>query len=135
MDYNRRDRIQLFIFLETCSYFFAFGGFMSKKESEFQAKLIEEIENKFEGCYVFKNDPTYRQGFPDITILYEDKWAVLECKKSEKDKHQPNQDYYVEQLNNMSYSSFIYPENKEEVLSELQRALKPRRASRISRSK
>ena len=108
---------------------------MSKKESEFQAKLIEEIENKFEGCYVFKNDPTYRQGFPDITILYEDKWAVLECKKSEKDKHQPNQDYYVEQLNNMSYSSFIYPENKEEVLSELQRALKPRRASRISRSK
>lgn len=105
------------------------------KESDFQKELIKELEETYEGAYVFKNDPTYRQGFPDITILYEDKWAVLECKKSEKEKHQPNQDYYVEQLNNMSYSSFIYPENKEEVLSELQRALKPRRSSRISRSK
>lgn len=108
---------------------------MAKKESGFQAELINEIENMFEGCYIFKNDPTYRQGFPDITILYEDKWAVLECKRSKKDKHQPNQDYYVEELNKMSYSNFIYPENKEEVLCELQRALKPRRSSRLSRSK
>ena len=108
---------------------------MAKKESEFQTKLIEEIEDIFEGCFVFKNDPTYRQGFPDITILYKDKWAALECKKSEKEKHQPNQDYYVEQLNQMSYSSFVYPENKEEVLSELQQALKPRRSTRVSRSK
>ena len=108
---------------------------MAKKESTFQANLIKEIENEFPGCYVFKNDPTYRQGFPDITILYKKRWAVLECKKSEKEKHQPNQDYYVEALNNMSYSSFIYPENKEEVMDELQRALKPRRTSRVSRSK
>lgn len=108
---------------------------MGKKESNFQRELIEEIEKTFPGCYVFKNDPTYRQGFPDITILYNDKWATLECKRSEKDKHQPNQDYYVDDLNKMSYSSFIFPENKEEVMDELQRALKPRRSSRISRSK
>ena len=108
---------------------------MAKKESDFQAKLIAEIEEEFEGCYVFKNDPTYRQGFPDITILYKNRWAALECKKSEKEKHQPNQDYYVEQLNQMSYSSFVYPENKEEVMDELQRALKPGRASRVSRGK
>lgn len=108
---------------------------MSKKESDFQRELIKEIEEKFKGCYVFKNDPTFRQGFPDITILYKNKWAVLECKKSKTEKHQPNQDYYVEDLNNMSYSSFVYPENKEEVMDELQRALKPRRASRVSRSK
>ena len=108
---------------------------MNKKESNFQRELIEEIEETFPGCYVFKNDPTYRQGFPDITILYKDKWATLECKRSARDKHQPNQDYYVEDLNKMSYSSFIFPENKEEVMNELQRALKPGRASRVSRGK
>lgn len=108
---------------------------MGKKESDFQTQLIKEIEQTFEGCMVFKNDPTYRQGFPDITILYKKRWACLECKKSEKEKHQPNQDYYVEELNKMSYSNFIYPENKEEVLGELQRALKPGRRSRISGSK
>lgn len=108
---------------------------MGKKESIFQRDLIKEIEETFKGCYVFKNDPTYRQGFPDITILYKNRWAVLECKKSAKDKHQPNQDHYVEDLNKMSYSNFVYPENKEEVMNELQRALKPGRGSRISGSK
>ena len=94
------------------------------KEADFQMNLIGELEEMFEGCYIFKNDPSYRQGFPDLTILYKDRWAVLECKRGKKEKHQPNQDYYVEELNKMSYSSFIYPENKEEVLGELQRALK-----------
>lgn len=108
---------------------------MARKESDFQANLIKEIEETFKGCYVFKNDPTYRQGFPDITILYKNRWAVLECKRSENDKHQPNQDFYVNELNEMSYSNFVYPENKEEVMDELQHALKPGRRSRVSRSK
>lgn len=108
---------------------------MAKKESDFQSDLIDELESIFEGSIIMKNDPTYRQGFPDILILHNDKWALLECKKSEKEKHQPNQDYYVDICNEMSYASFIYPENKEEVLSELQCALEPRRRSRISRSK
>lgn len=102
-------------------------------ESKFQSKLIKEIRELFPGCKILKNDPNYLQGFPDLTILYNDRWAVLEC-KDDKDSHrQPNQEYYVEDLNRMSYSAFIYPENKEDILDELQQALAPRRAARVSR--
>lgn len=94
-------------------------------ESTFQAKLIKKIKHLFKGCIVLKNDANYIQGFPDILILYKKRWAALECKKTKDATHQPNQDYYVELLNNMSYSSFIYPENEEEILHELQQALKP----------
>ena len=85
-------------------------------------KLIKDLKKRLPGCVVIKNDASYIQGFPDVTVFYKDKWAVLECKKSAKAKKQPNQEYYVDTLNRMSYSSFIYPENKEEVLNELQRA-------------
>ena len=95
---------------------------MSKLESEFQAKLIAELKIIFPGCVVMKNDANYIQGIPDLTILYKDKWACLECKQSKNSKKRPNQGYYIEKLNEMSYSSFIFPENKEEVLRELQQA-------------
>ena len=104
-----------------------------KKESKFQAELIRELKELYPGCKILKNDPNYIQGFPDLTILYKDKWAVLECKRSENEHHQPNQDHYVEELNEMSYSSFIFPENKEKVLNDLEQAFKPRRKSRISK--
>ena len=92
------------------------------KENQFQSKLIKEIKERFPGCMVLKNDPNYIQGIPDLTILHKNKWATLECKKDEKSKHQPNQDIYVERMNDMSFSKFIYPENKEEVLDELERS-------------
>ncbi len=89
------------------------------RESQFQAKLIREIKERFPGCMVLKNDANYIQGIPDLLILHKDRWAVLECKKSENESHQPNQDYYVEKLNDMSFSRFIFPENRSEVLTEL----------------
>ena len=95
-----------------------------KKESAFQKQLKDELEEMFPGCIIMKNDATDIQGIPDLTILYKDKWATLECKKSENADHQPNQDYYVETMNEMSFSSFIFPENKEEVLHELQQTFK-----------
>ena len=91
-----------------------------QKESSFQAKLIKELKIRFPGCIVTKNDADYIQGIPDLTVLYGRHWAALECKRSEKFAHRPNQDYYVEKMNQMSYARFISPENKEEVLDELQ---------------
>lgn len=91
-------------------------------ESEFQKKLIDEIKQRYHGCIVMKNDPTYIQGIPDLLILYKNKWAALECKKNKSSSRQPNQKYYVDTMADMSFASFIYPENKEEVLDELQRA-------------
>lgn len=93
------------------------------KESVFQNRLIEKLKKELPGCVVMKNDSGYIQGIPDLTIVYKDKWATLECKRSKNESHQPNQDYYVEHMNNMSFSRFIYPENKEEVLEELRRFL------------
>lgn len=93
------------------------------KESEFQSKLIKEIDDIFDGrCMILKNDPNYLQGCPDLTVMFGSKWALLECKKSEHEHHQPNQDYYVNWANNNGgFARFIYPENKEEVLNELRR--------------
>lgn len=88
-------------------------------ERNFQSKLIKELRQMFPGCMILKNDPNYIQGFPDLTILYKDKWAVLECKKHANAKRRPNQEFYVNQLNEMSFSRFIEPGNKEEVLHEL----------------
>ena len=97
---------------------------MSKKENEFQPSVINELERRFPGSIVTKLDSAHIQGIPDLLILYNDKWATLECKKSEEDrKHpRPNQEYYVGKMNDMSFSRFIYPENREEVMSELQQA-------------
>ena len=92
---------------------------MGKLESDFQKELMDEIRAIYPGCVILKNDSGYIQGFPDWTIFYKDKWVVLEAKAHRKAKHQPNQDYYVEKLNEMSYSSFVYPENKEQVLRDL----------------
>ena len=95
---------------------------MGKNENEFQSKLIKELKVRFPGCIVTKLDANHIQGIPDLLILWNDRWAVLECKKSAKAKHQPNQDYYVKRLDEMSFSRFIFPENKESVLDELQSA-------------
>ena len=104
-------------------------------ENKFQEALVKELETLLPGSIVLKNDPNYIQGIPDLTILYKNKWAALEVKDSKSATKRPNQSYYVDLLDGMSFSRVIYPENKEEVLDELQRALKPRRASRISKSK
>lgn len=94
-------------------------------ESKFQADLKKELQTRFPGCIVTKLDSSYIQGIPDLLVLYKDKWATLECKKSANAKKQPNQPYYVDKMNEMSFSRFIYPENKEEVLSELQQTFEP----------
>lgn len=98
---------------------------MSKLESKFQKELMDEIRKLYPGCIILKNDPSYIQGFPDWTILYKNKWVVLEAKRDKNAKKQPNQEYYVKRLNDMSFSSFVYPENKEDVLNGIQQTFHP----------
>lgn len=97
---------------------------VSKLERDFQAQLIKDLKRIFPGCMVMKLDSGYIQGIPDLLLLWNDKWATLECKRSENSSHRPNQNYYVEHMNDMSFSRFIFPENKEEVLHELQQAFR-----------
>lgn len=92
------------------------------KENKFQSELIKDIVNRFPGAIVLKNDPNYKQGIPDLTVLYNTHWATLECKRSLNAPHRPNQDHYVNVMNDMSFSRFVSPENKEDVLNDLQRS-------------
>ena len=94
------------------------------KESKFQAELKKELKTMFPGCIVTKLDSGDIQGIPDLLILYKNKWATLENKRSATASKRPNQEYYVNKMNEMSFSRFIFPENKEEVLNELRKAFK-----------
>lgn len=94
----------------------------TKLERDFQSGLIKELKALLPGCIITKLDSSYIQGIPDLLILFKNKWATLECKKSASAKKQPNQDYYVNLMNEMSFSRFISPENKEEVFHEMEQA-------------
>lgn len=93
------------------------------KENKFQADLIKHIKCRCPECIVLKNDPNYLQGIPDLLILNHDKWAALEVKKDKTAKKRPNQEYYVNKMNDMSFARFISPENEEEVLDAMEQAL------------
>lgn len=93
-------------------------------ERDYQAKLIKKLRCMFKGCFILKNDSEYCPGVPDLLILYEDMWAMLEVKTSENAKEEPNQPEYVDMLDHMSFAAFIYPENEEEVLSELKQTFR-----------
>ena len=92
------------------------------KEVKYQADLIKTLKRMFPGCVIFKGNAAETQGVPDLTILYRHMWAMLEVKTSATAPQQPNQDYWVEHYDDMSYAAFIYPENEKEVLDGLQRA-------------
>ena len=89
-------------------------------EREYQKKLVKKLKDKFPGCYVIKNDAQLKQGIPDLLVLYSNKWVALEVKKSSTAGHRPNQDLHVERMNEMSYASFIYPENEAQVFKDLE---------------
>lgn len=91
-------------------------------ESEYQSRIISRVKQLLPGCIVMKNDSSYLPGIPDLLILYNDRWAMLEVKLHVLSRHQANQDYYVDLLNSMSFAAFVYPGVEEEVLYDLQSA-------------
>ena len=101
-------------------------------ENQYQGKLIKKLELRFPGCIVLKNDAGLVQGIPDLTLLYGQYWAALEVKASMNTIKQPNQDFFVQKLDDMSFTAYIYPENEEEVLSALQSAFTTPRQTRVS---
>lgn len=103
------------------------------RESKFEHDLIIELGKEFPGCIILKNNANFFQGIPDRLILYGDRWAAFEVKDRPTANHQQNQDYYVELLNEMSFAAFVYPQNKEWFLNELQQALRPNRRTRLSK--
>lgn len=119
MDYYRESRMSHIFYIFSINL----GDFMTY-EALFQKNLIKQIKRLFPTCIVLKNDANYLQGFPDLLVLYKDKWAALECKRTEHASRQPNQEYYISLLKDMSYASFVYPENREKVLDELQSTFK-----------
>ena len=102
-------------------------------ENEYQRRLIKKLKVLFEDCIVLKNDPGYMQGVPDILILFRNKWAALETKKSPTSPKRPNQRFYVQKMNEMSYAAFVCPENEEDVLDDLQQTFRPARSTRFSK--
>jgi hypothetical protein len=103
-------------------------------ENQYQAKLIKKLKEMFPGCIILKADSSYQQGIPDLVILWGNHWASLEVKPFPMATSQPNQNYYIQRLDEMSFAAYIYPENEEEVLSALQQAFEPPRGARISKS-
>lgn len=100
-------------------------------ESQFQAQVIKELKQRFDGCIVMKLDSAYKQGIPDLLFLHDGFWATLECKKTSVSAHRPNQKYWVNKMNEMSFSKFIYPENKEVIFDEIQHAYEAQRDARV----
>lgn len=104
-------------------------------ERDFQAKFIKKVRRMFPGCWVLKNDSGYQQGVPDWAIFYGNKWAMLEIKRERPTKEsdwEPNQEWFIEEFDRMSFAACVYPENEQEVLDDLQRAFTPRRGARLS---
>jgi hypothetical protein len=105
---------------------------MAIKEGEYQNRIIKKLEFRFPGCIILKTDSGYQQGIPDLIFLWREFWAVLEVKTSAAAALQPNQNYYIERLDKMSFAAYIYPENEEEVFIALQQAFEPPRRARVS---
>lgn len=91
-------------------------------ESAFTRRVLSRIEDMFPGCQIIRGDASIQQGIPDYFILWGPCWASLEFKKSPKAGRQPNQEYFVRLLNEMSFAAFIDPESEEEVLHALEQA-------------
>lgn len=133
--------VESFLFCTCLTRFHSYGSKgkgvpAMRNENHFQSALIKEIKGKLEDCVILKNDGSnVPQGFPDLLILYKNQWGALECKREEKADKQPNQEYYVDKLDDMSFSRFISPENKEEVLNELYSTFGLSRSTRVSRRK
>lgn len=90
----------------------------SQFKSAFKRKLLELARQKRKDLVIIE---VYDQrSMPDVIVLCGEKWAALEFKRSSQAAHRPNQDYFVDKLDQMSFATFVHPQNEEEVINELE---------------
>lgn len=88
-------------------------------ESKFQSELIERLKKTFVGCVVLKNDSGYLQGIPDLTVFYQNTYAILEVKRSASEPFRPNQEYYLALFAQWVYAAVVHPDNVDAVINDL----------------
>lgn len=96
----------------------------SKRENEYQAGVIKKLKDLVKPIdgEVIKLNPKQIQGIPDWEIIANGKYALLEIKRDKDAGHRPNQDYYIEKHSKRgAFTSFMYPENEEQVISGLKK--------------
>lgn len=106
-----------------------------KLEAKFQGELVKELESLYPGVIVLKNDAQLRTGIPDLIVLYKNKWVMLEVKAHRDAEKQPNQDWYIDKCDDMSFAAFIFPENKNEVLDAIQQTFRLAEPARVAERK
>lgn len=112
------------------------------REDVYHTKLVKRLDHTFPGCIIVRLDPRfvdfyidgerYSQGVLDILVLYRGRVAALELKRARTAAKQANQEYFVQQFGDVCFAAFIFPENEEEVLNDLQQAFSSRRSARAS---
>lgn len=86
-------------------------------ERNFQAVILNRIRNRIPGIIISKGDDA--QGHPDWSFYYCGKTAFLEFKDSANSPFQPNQEFYIQYINDTGgFARVIYPENEREVMNE-----------------
>lgn len=93
---------------------------MAKPEKKFKISIKDFLEENYKGSILLNLDPSSNpQGINDTLFLYKNCWAGLEFKRSRLAEVRPNQPYWVKRLDQMSFSRFIFPENANKVMAEL----------------
>lgn len=96
-------------------------------ESDFKRWFKGELESRISYWLRFRDRELYliepktsKRSAPDLIVLGPTTWAALEFKISRDADWRPNQNHNINKLSLLSYAKFVYPENAEEVLSELE---------------
>jgi hypothetical protein len=96
------------------------------RESKFQRKLKKKLDS-IPDSYFFVKEAKAIRGIPDIIGVMRGRFIALEVKKNEAEAKQSGgrialQKYVLTMINKAGgYGAVIYPENEQEILSELEK--------------
>lgn len=88
-------------------------------EKNIQSKFISDLRKSGYKCFKQQMNATTRAGTPDLFIFKEGFWGWIEFKQHKNSKARPGQKENVAWANENSWGSFVYEENKAEVLKYL----------------